>query len=148
MYRRSKIENFRNISSPTVAMAAWHIKCQCCPHIETSKSIDWFLYEGNTGLTFNGLTPALLSSLELLSHFMRVKITSMQENRSWKLTWNAGFYRNTKRCPLRTPKILDSAFHPNLGGGGGGDNFTRTPHPHPFCWFCLNNLETSCKPGI
>ena len=28
-------------------------KCQCCPHIETSqlicsKSIDWFLYEGNT----------------------------------------------------------------------------------------------------
>ena len=29
------------------------IKCQCCPHIEISqliyKSIDWFLYEGNTG---------------------------------------------------------------------------------------------------
>ena len=26
------------------------IKCQCCPHIETSKLIDWFLCEGNNGI--------------------------------------------------------------------------------------------------
>ena len=32
------------------------MKCQCCPHIETSQTnsrlIDWFLYEGNTGTSW------------------------------------------------------------------------------------------------